>query len=177
MSFPQRKRLPHDVPSWVQPGGLFFVTICALPRGSDSLCRPAVASQLLEAVQAYHAREIWYARLVVLMPDHLHALLAFPPERRMRTVVAQWKSYTAKHTGVTWQRDFFDHRLRGDEPLEVKAAYLRQNPVRAGLVARAEAWPWGFEAEAGIRKVGAGSASVGPGGPDAIPGGEKPIPG
>jgi putative transposase len=167
MRFAPRKKLPHDVPEWVCPGSVFFVTICALPRGADALCRPAVAPQLLEAVRAYQEREIWYARLVVLMPDHLHALVAFPPDRRMRTVVAQWKSYTAKHANVRWQRDFFDHRLRGDEPLEEKAAYLRKNPVRAGLVARIEEWPWVFEAETGIRKVGTGGTNVGPGGPDA----------
>jgi putative transposase len=160
MELAPRKRLPHVVPEWVKPGSLFFVTVCALPRGVDSLCRPNVAPQLLEAVQAYHERGIWYARLVVLMPDHWHALIAFPTERTMRTVVSQWKSFTAKRTGVTWQRDFFDHRLREGESLELKATYVRQNPVRAGLVARADDWPWVFEAESGIRNVG-------PGGPDA----------
>ncbi len=142
-------------------GEFFFVTLCALPRGVDSLCRPEVAPTLLAAVRAYHEREIWYARLAVLMPDHLHALLVFPPERRMRTVVAQWKSYTAKHTGVTWQRDFFDHRLRGDESLDLKVEYVRRNPVRAGLVARAEEWSWVFEAETGIRNAGPAGTDAG----------------
>jgi putative transposase len=167
MEFPPRKKLPHDVPVWVKAGSMFFVTVCALPRGGDSLCRSDVAPQLLEAMRTYHERGIWYARLAVLMPDHWHALLAFPPDRMMRTVLAQWKSYTAKRIGVTWQRDFFDHRLREGESLELKAAYVRQNPVRAGLVARADEWPWVFEAESGIRNVGPGSRNVGPGGPDA----------
>jgi hypothetical protein len=101
----------------------------------NTLCLPAVAPQLLAAARAYQAREIWYARLFLLMPDHWHALLAFPPERTMRTVVTQWKSYTAKTLaadGVRWQRDFFDHRLRCDESLDAKASYIRANPVRAG---------------------------------------------
>lgn len=121
MEFPPRKKIPHDIPEWVKPGSLFFVTICALPRDVDSLCRPDVASQLLGAVQAYHERGSWYAQLAVLMPDHWHALIAFPTERTMRTVMSQWKSYTAKRIGVTWQRDFFDHRLREGESLGLKA--------------------------------------------------------
>jgi hypothetical protein len=41
-----------------------------------------------------------------------------------------------------WQRDFFDHRLRDDESFEEKAAYILNNPVRAGLVNRFEDWPY-----------------------------------
>jgi REP element-mobilizing transposase RayT len=150
VQFPARKKLPHDVPPWVSAGNLFFVTVCAANRRVNTLCLPTVAPQLLAAARAYQAREIWYARLFLLMPDHWHALLAFPPERTMRTVVTQWKSYTAKTlgaAGVRWQRDFFDHRLRGDESLDAKASYIRASPVRAGLVARAEEWPWVYAVE------------------------------
>ena len=35
---------------------------------------------------------------------------------------------------------FFDHRLRGDESLIGKGQYIRQNPVRAGLVADKDEW-------------------------------------
>ncbi len=70
------------------------------------------------------------------------------------------KFHSQAHRGDVAAGIFFDHRLREGESLELKAAYLRENPVRAGLVARADGWPWVFEAESGIRNVG-------PGGPDA----------
>jgi len=47
--------------------------------------------------------------------------------------------------GIGWQRDFFDHRLRKNEAYLEKAAYIRMNPVRAGLVASAEDWPYVWE--------------------------------
>lgn len=47
---------------------------------------------------------------------------------------------TAKQTGVQWQRDFFDHRLRSDESFGDKANYIRMNPARKGLVLREEEW-------------------------------------
>ena len=45
-------------------------------------------------------------------------------------------------TGVRWQRNFFDHRLRHDESLAEKFAYVCQNPLRAGLIRNELEWPY-----------------------------------
>ena len=84
-------------------------------------------------------------RLFLLMPDHLHALVSFPVDQPMQAAWRNWKRYTSKITGVVWQRDFFEHRLRSDEAWELKASYIRENPVRKGLVIDAGFWPWIFE--------------------------------
>jgi putative transposase len=60
------------------------------------------------------------AAFVCLMPDHLHAIIAFPREPGMQTTVRNWKKFVAKKYGVDWQRDFFDHRLRDRRKLEEK---------------------------------------------------------
>lgn len=41
-----------------------------------------------------------------------------------------------------WQRGCFDRLLRSDEDLQSKWIYVKDNPVRAGLVERAEDWPY-----------------------------------
>jgi REP element-mobilizing transposase RayT len=41
-----------------------------------------------------------------------------------------------------WQPGFFDHILRTDESYGEKWNYVRENPVRAGLVRTAEEWPY-----------------------------------
>ena len=41
-----------------------------------------------------------------------------------------------------WERGFFDHVIRNAESYAQKWDYVRQNPVRAGLVERAEDWPY-----------------------------------
>ena len=38
--------------------------------------------------------------------------------------------------------EFFDHVLRSDESLKDKCEYIRQNPVRRGLVTRPEEYRW-----------------------------------
>ena len=87
-------------------------------------------------------KHVWYAHLVVLMPDHLHALISFPYERPMKQIIADWKRFLATNLNIDWQRDFFDHRLRCDESFVQKADYIRANPVRAGLVSSIEDSPY-----------------------------------
>jgi len=41
-----------------------------------------------------------------------------------------------------WQPGFFDHVLRSDESYAEKWNYVRDNPVRAGLVKAADDWPY-----------------------------------
>jgi hypothetical protein len=41
-----------------------------------------------------------------------------------------------------WQKGFFDHLIRNSESYAQKWEYVRENPVRAGLVKHADAWPY-----------------------------------
>lgn len=138
-------KLPHVIPGWVREEAVFFITICCQRRGIDQLCDPVVADCLLEATAFRQRMGRWHVHLLLLMPDHLHALVSFPRTERMRRVISTFKEMTAKRAGIGWQRDFFDHRLRARESYEQKAAYIRMNPVRAGLVANPSDWPWKWE--------------------------------
>jgi hypothetical protein len=48
-------------------------------------------------------------------------------------------------SGPHWQKGFFDHVIRSDESYEQKWIYVRENPVRAGLVRSAQDWPFAGE--------------------------------
>jgi REP element-mobilizing transposase RayT len=145
MPLPARKQLPHDLPSWTKPGSIFFITICCLPKGQNQLCLSEIAQSLFASVRFRHERLDWHTHLFLLMPDHLHTLLSFPHDQNMKSVISKWKEYTAKHVGIRWQRDFFDHRLRSDESFDEKAHYIRMNPVRKNLVSEMTAWPYVWE--------------------------------
>lgn len=138
---PERKRLHHAVPAWVPRGATFFVTINAKARGTDVLTAGIIAERLLESAALYHERGIWWLHVMLVMPDHLHALLAIAPDRDLAKTLTAWKSYQTKSLRIEWQAGFFDHRLRHDESFEEKANYIRMNPVRAQLVTRPEDWP------------------------------------
>ncbi len=140
----RRKHLPHETPlGIVSEDALFFVTFGLRERGSDAITRNA--GPILEAVARRHADGIWYCRIFLLMPDHVHALLWFPdPSQPMRKAISDFKRWTARAGGFEWQRDFFDHRLRKEESVHEKADYILMNPVRAGLVNTPESWPHVF---------------------------------
>jgi REP-associated tyrosine transposase len=132
-----RRALPHQPPHFIgTTEAIFFVTVCCRPRNINHLCKPDTPGILFDAARFYEGLNEWHIRLLLLMPDHVHFLVRFSTETGIRRMVQKWKRYTATKAGVDWQRDFFDHRLRSDESLDEKAAYIRANPVRAGLVAR-----------------------------------------
>jgi putative transposase len=141
---PGRKRLPHELPLWVDPQKeVFFLTICCAKRQENQLCHPHVAREVFDSIRFRNEQGLWFVRLCLLMPDHLHMLMSFPPgQREMKAVVFKWKEWVAKQAGVRWQRDYFEHRLRSEESYREKADYVLENPVRAGLAGRADAWPY-----------------------------------
>ena len=137
-----RKFLNHQLHFAGRFGATYFITLCCRPRHKNQLCHDHVAREIFKTATLYDKQEVWYLVLLLLMPDHLHALISFSGQASMSKQMGNFKRATTKFAGVKWQRNFFDHRLRCDENLEQKAAYIRQNPVRAGLVENENDWPY-----------------------------------
>jgi REP element-mobilizing transposase RayT len=137
-----RRKLPHEVPWWIPTQAYFFITLCCQPREENHLCHPPVAEVIFNAIQFYQDEHRWFCHLALCMPDHLHLLVSFKTPEEMKTTTRAWKRWTSRRGSIPWQRDFFDHRLRNQESSEEKNEYIRQNPVRKGLVTRAEDWTY-----------------------------------
>ena len=99
------------------------------------------------ATNAYSDHNIAVGRYVI-MPDHLHLFVRGPDDFQLGHWIGMLKQSLGKEiaTGsVIWQRGFFDHLLRNDESYAHKWNYVRENPVRAGLVTKADDWPYSGE--------------------------------
>ena len=142
---PNRKTLPHGIPSWVEDDAQYFITINTQPKGKDQLCNDEVAEVLHRAFLFYQERGDLWLHLLLLMPDHLHAIISFNRDVGMQKSIREFKKYTARNAGIGWQRDFFDHRLRKDESYVEKAYYIRMNPVRKGLCSSPGDWSYVWE--------------------------------
>jgi REP element-mobilizing transposase RayT len=94
------------------------------------------------------------------MPDHIHFFCRSELDAKtLSEFVGNWKSWTSraiKTLGVSrsapaatklWQREFFDRVLRSSESYSEKWNYVRDNPVRAGLVSTADEWKYAGEIE------------------------------
>ena len=141
-----RRNLPH----LQAEGRTYFVTFCTHNRWTlPEDIRPVVVKHCLHD----HGTKLWMHALVV-MPDHVH--LIFTPRSDpagspygLSEILSGIKGASAhainkllKRRGHVWQDESFDHILRRDEKLEEKAEYIRHNPVRKGLVARPEEYPY-----------------------------------
>ena len=86
----------------------------------------------------------------VIMPNHVHALVQRWLGWELEKVLHSWKSWTSKQAGKIlgiqgkfWQKETFDRFIRNEEHFRNAVEYIRQNPVKAHLVACAEDWPYG----------------------------------
>jgi putative transposase len=88
----------------------------------------------------------WLVGDYLLMPDHLHLYCA--PRDLHFTVeiwIAYWKrEFSLKHKRKDWkfQSRGWHHRIRNGENHSEKWLYMQENPVRRGLVAKMEDWPF-----------------------------------
>ncbi|NCW28089.1 MAG: hypothetical protein EBV83_07345 [Verrucomicrobia bacterium] len=140
---PRKPRLTHTVPGWVEDPE-FFVTLCCRPPGENHLCQTPVAIEIFHTFQFYHQTRACRMELLVLMPDHLHGILKVPDAVNLTSWMSDAKRWIHRKTGVTFQENFFDHRLRSPLSAQQKRNYVNRNPVRAGYVSRPDEWPFRF---------------------------------
>ena len=78
----------------------------------------------------------------VVMPDHLHWLMALGDSKDLGETVQALKSLTTKRLGgKIFQKGFYDHALRQEEDIKGVARYMVANPLRAGLVDNINNYP------------------------------------
>ena len=122
---------------------LYFVTFNT-HRRRKLLASSEVHARFIAFAKVGEARSIAVGRYV-LMPDHIHLFVCGNPE----FILAQWIRLLKRDLSKTipcerphWQNGFFDHLIRNSESYAQKWEYVRDNPVRAGLVSNFEAWPY-----------------------------------
>jgi putative transposase len=82
------------------------------------------------------------------MPDHQHLVVTgINPDSDTLNLINRYKQRTGywlaqNQVNASWQKDFFDHVLRKDEGLVNVARYILENPVRRGLVANWQDYPF-----------------------------------
>ena len=76
----------------------------------------------------------------VIMPNHVHVLLAPAPEHTIGSITGSWKRHASREInkrtgseGCLWQHESFDHLVRDAGSLEGFRRYIFQNPEKARL--------------------------------------------
>jgi putative transposase len=136
---------------------LLFVTVCALDRTVNTFATEEMHGILKES---WASAQSHHVGAYVVMPDHIHLFCA--PATLDSENVAKWVGYWKWLVARRWnqgrdggspsggrsdrpplfQRDCWDTQLRAGENYHEKWEYVRNNPVRKGLVASADEWPY-----------------------------------
>ena len=119
----------RDGPLWLKDPAIAESLVATLRKGQDDLNQYTLG--------AY-----------VVMANHVHLLIE--PRIAMARIMNSIKGVTARtankilrRTGkLFWQDESFDHWVRDGAEEERIRLYIEENPVKAGLVARVEDWPW-----------------------------------
>ncbi len=144
---PIKKHLRRLLDLWL-PERDFFITTCVAGR-RPILAVSEVVALFVEEWENSLRRYGWAIGPYVVMPDHVHFFCRdIEQATPLSLCIGKWKEWTTKRLATersfevpVWQREFFDHLFRSDESYKAKWEYIRLNPVRAKLVARAEDWP------------------------------------
>ena len=126
-----------------------MVTQCVNPR------RPLLSHPDIHALlrKAWHEANRWRIGRYMVMPDHVHFFCA-PADRttRLSTWMSFWRAAVTRNwprpgEKPIWQKNYWDTQLRQGESYAAKWAYVRNNPVKQGLAADEDAWPYQGEME------------------------------
>ena len=133
---------------WIK-NPVYFLTACTADRAP--LLATLLSHEILRAEwTSATIRHGWQIGRYVVMPDHVHFFACpLPTAKPLSAFLHTWKPWTAKgilaalgRPAPLWQPRTFDHVLRERDSYAEKWTYVEQNPVRAGLVPIAAAWPY-----------------------------------
>jgi putative transposase len=116
---------------------------------SEVFHKPEDYAAFLRAIHAASVRLPMPLLGYCLMPNHFHLVvrpvgdgdLSRWMQWLMTTHVTRYLKHYG-HSGHIWQGRFKAFPTQDDDHLITVVRYVERNPLRAGLVARAEEWPW-----------------------------------
>jgi REP element-mobilizing transposase RayT len=118
-----------------------------LGAGECVLKNPRAAAAVEEVIQRFDGQRYRLAAWVV-MPNHFHALVELWT-LTLGELLKAWKGVSAckinrvlGRSGPLWQEDYWDRYIRDEAHFGKAQRYIESNPVKAGLVPQAAAWPW-----------------------------------
>ncbi|MFQ3225927.1 MAG: REP element-mobilizing transposase RayT [Lentimonas sp.] len=125
------------------PDTRYFITLGTESRKTN-LTNPITASAILNTWRAQHSTGDFTFHCATIMPDHIHWLCTLGTQLTLAQTISKFKSNTKdvmEQAGLSWQRSYYDHRLRADDAMEPFSKYIFLNPYRKQLLTISQTWP------------------------------------
>jgi putative transposase len=137
--------MPSGLKRFQKAESLHFITFSCfrrLPLLETPGARETVEAVLEQTRARHHARVYAY----VLMPEHVHLLVNEPPQIVLAQFLKAVKQMTSRKLRGPrekfWQDRYYDSNVHGEQARCEVIRYIHRNPVKRGLVAKPEEWPW-----------------------------------
>ena len=129
-------------------GAYYFLTTVTFKR--RRLLSSSHAAQIVFDAFQWLENEGRIKRIcIIIMPDHIHAVVQLGCNQALARIMHTFKSFTAKkinalldEAGSVWQKGYYDHAVRDEGALNDTIRYCYENPVRSGLVKLAKDYPY-----------------------------------
>ena len=109
-----------------------------------------MANLFIEVLHSYMRAGKFTVHEFVVMPNHVHVLITIPGDMSVEKAMQLIKggfSFRANRElgfcGEVWQRGFSDVRIKDEESFVEHQNYIKNNPVKAGLVSRPGEYAYG----------------------------------
>jgi putative transposase len=124
-------------------GDLHFVTFSCFRLGAH-LASASARTLFEETLERTRRRYRFCVMGYVVMPEHVHLLVSEPAEKSLSTAIHALKLSMAKRSTQRpfWQARYYDFNVFTERKHVEKLRYIHRNPVRRGLAAESEDWPW-----------------------------------
>ena len=137
--------MPSGLKRFQKAEALHFITFSCFHR--LPLLEAAGARETVEAVlEATRARHQARVYAYVLMPEHIHLLVNEPPRIVLAQFLKALKQVTSRNLKGRrekfWQDRYYYSNVHGEKARSEVIRYIHHNPVKRGLVAKPEQWPW-----------------------------------
>jgi REP element-mobilizing transposase RayT len=123
-------------------------------HGECWLARKKIAELVVGALEHFDGVRYTLYESVV-MPNHVHVVVAPTGRNDLSDILHSWKSYTANEANKIlqrrgdefWQRESYDHLVRDEKDFQRVCNYTVNNPVKAGLCKEPQDWKYGSAAK------------------------------
>jgi len=138
--------MPWGLKRFQQSRQLHFVTFSCYRR-RPLLNSPARRELFARALEDTRRSYRFFVTGYVVMPEHVHLLVSEPERRLLATAIQAIKQSVARRLAQRlcepfWQARYYDFNVWTEHKRMEKLNYMHMNPVKRGLVARPEDWPW-----------------------------------
>ncbi len=120
--------------------------VTAVTAQRRSLFQVTATAELLEqTILDYRSQGKFLLHAFVIMPDHFHALITPAPDVSLEKALQFIKggfSFRLKSKLDVWMRSFNESQIMSEEKFMSCVRYIEENPVRRGLVATPQAYPF-----------------------------------